>query len=60
MLLIIADFVDEAVKRLNIEKNSEKGPGRPSYPPDDIAKAILMQQYIGGLKRLCYPSILKI
>ncbi|MDP2846176.1 MAG: hypothetical protein Q8N79_08935, partial [Candidatus Methanoperedens sp.] len=51
MLLIIADYVDESVKRLKIEKNSEKGPGRPSYPPDDIAKAILMQQYLGMANR---------
>jgi len=51
MLLIIADFVDEAVKRLKIEKDPEKGPGRPSYPPDDIAKAILMQQYLGMANR---------
>ncbi len=41
----------ESVKRLKIEKNSEKGPGRPSYPPDDIAKAILMQQYLGMANR---------
>ncbi len=51
MLLIIADFVDEAVKRLKIEKYPEKGPGRPSYPPGDIAKAILMQQYLGMANR---------
>jgi len=51
MLLIIADFVDEAVKRLKIEKDPEKGPGRPSYPPGDIAKAILMQQYLGMANR---------
>jgi len=51
MLLLIADFVDEAVKRLKIEKDPEKGPGRPSYPPDDISKAILMQQYLGMANR---------
>ncbi len=51
MLLIIANFVDESVKRLKIERNPEKGPGRPSYPPDDIAKAILMQQYLGMANR---------
>ena len=51
MLLIIADYVDESMKRLKIEKNCEKGPGRPSYPPDDIAKAILMQQYLGMANR---------
>ncbi len=51
MLLIIADFVDEALKRLKIEKDPEKGPGRPSYPPGDIAKAILMQQYLGMANR---------
>lgn len=46
MLLLIAEYVDEATKRLGIEKNEEKGPGRPSYPPDDVAKALLMQQYL--------------
>ncbi len=51
MLLMIADFVDGAVKRLKIEKNPEKGPGRPSYPPGDVAKAILMQQYLGVANR---------
>jgi len=46
MLLLIADFVDESTRRLGIQRNSEKGPGRPSYPPDDIAKGVLMQQYL--------------
>src|SRR3989337_3228480 len=46
MLLLIAEYVDEAAIRLGIEKNPEKGPGRPSYPPDEVAKAVLMQQYL--------------
>lgn len=45
MLLLIVDYVDEATKRLGIEENPDKDPGRPTYPPDDVAKAILMQQY---------------
>ena len=42
MLLLIADYVDEATKRLGIEEKPEKDPGRPTYPPDDVAKAVLM------------------
>ncbi|NJD78103.1 MAG: transposase [Candidatus Methanoperedens sp.] len=63
MLLIIADFVDESGKRLKIERYPEKGPGRPSYPPVDIAKAILMQQYLGMANRsidgTCLPTSIK-
>jgi len=50
MLLLIADYVDEATKRLGIEEKPEKDPGRPTYPPDDVAKAVLMQQYF------CYAN----
>src|SRR4030042_1258711 len=49
-LLLIADYVDEATKRLGIEEKPDKDPGRPSYPPDDVAKAVLMQQYF------CYAN----
>jgi transposase len=50
MLLLIADYVDEATKRLGIEEKPDKDPGRPTYPPDDVAKAIVMQQYF------CYAN----
>jgi hypothetical protein len=54
MLLLIAEYVDEAAIRLGIEKNPEKGHGRPSYPPDDVAKAVLMQRTFGTINT---PSI---
>ncbi len=53
MLLLIRDSVDEASTRLGIEKmlDEKKGPGRPPYPPADLAKAVLMQQYFGVSNR---------
>jgi transposase len=45
MLLMIRDTVDEAALRLSIKDAKFEGPGRPPYPPEDLAKAILMQQY---------------
>jgi len=50
MLLLIANYVDESTKRLGIEEKPDKDPGRPTYPPDDVAKAVLMQQYF------CYAN----
>jgi transposase len=50
MLLMIADYVDEATKRLGIVEITDKDPGRPTYPPDDVAKAVMMQQYF------CYAN----
>jgi len=45
MLLMIKEVVDVAYQRLNIEAKIDKGPGRPSNNPADLAKALLMQQY---------------
>ncbi len=46
MLLFIRDIVEEARKRLKIEEIPEKKErGRPSKPPRDLTKAVLMQQY---------------
>ncbi len=53
MLLFIKDMVDEACKRLKIEEVPEKKErGRPSKPPRDLAKAILIQQYFGVSNRV--------
>jgi transposase len=51
MLLTIRDTVDEAALRLHIKDAKFEGPGRPPYPPEDLAKAILMQQYFGVANR---------
>ena len=51
MLLMIRDTVDEAALRLGIKGARFEGPGRPPYPPEDLAKAILMQQYFGVANR---------
>ncbi|KXA89236.1 hypothetical protein AKJ57_05610, partial [candidate division MSBL1 archaeon SCGC-AAA259A05] len=45
MLLFVRNSVDEAVERLGFDNDSEKGRGRPSYPPEDLAKGVLLQQY---------------
>jgi transposase len=45
MLLMIRDAVEAAALRLRIKDAKFEGPGRPPYPPEDLAKAILMQQY---------------
>lgn len=45
MLLMIRDITDAAAVRLGIKGAKFEGPGRPPYPPEDLAKAILMQQY---------------
>jgi transposase len=53
MLLFIRNMVDEACKRLKLEGVPEKKErGRPSKPPKDLAKAVLMQQYFGVSNRV--------
>ncbi len=53
MLLLIRDTVDEASRRLKIEEIPDKKErGRPPKPPQDLAKAVLMQQYFGGSNRV--------
>ena len=52
-LLLIRDMVDEACRRLKIEEvPKKKDRGRPSKPPGDLAKAVLMQQYFGVSNRV--------
>ncbi|MGC8817757.1 MAG: transposase [Candidatus Hadarchaeum sp.] len=51
MLLMIRDTVDEAALRLGIKGAKFEGPGRPPYPPEDLVKAVLMQQYFGVANR---------
>lgn len=51
MLLMIRDTVDEAALRLGIKDAKFEGPGRPPYPPEDLAKTILMQQFFGVANR---------
>ncbi len=52
MLLLIREAVDQAVSRLGLgEETLQSGPGRPPYPPADLAKAILVQQYFGVSNR---------
>ncbi|KXA99098.1 hypothetical protein AKJ40_03945, partial [candidate division MSBL1 archaeon SCGC-AAA259M10] len=45
MILFVRNSVDEAVERLGFDNDSETGRGRPSYPPEDLAKGVLLQQY---------------
>lgn len=51
MLLMIRDTVDEAAIRLGFKGAKFEGPGRPPYPPEDLAKAVLMQQYFDVANR---------
>jgi transposase len=51
MLLMIRDIVEEAAARLGLKDVRFEGPGRPPYPPEDLAKAVLMQQYFGVANR---------
>lgn len=51
MLLLIREAVDQAVSRLGLDETAQNGPGRPPYPPADLAKAILIQQYFGVSNR---------
>ncbi len=53
MLLFIKDMVDEACRRLKTDEIPEKKErGRPSKPPRDLAKAVLIQQYFGASNRV--------
>ena len=58
MLLMIRDTVDEAAIRLGIKGAKFEGPGRPPYPPEDLAKAILIQQYFCVANRLAAGLVL--
>ena len=58
MLLMIRDTVDEAAMRLGIKDAKFEGPGRPPYPPEDLAKAILMQQYFCVANRMAAGLVL--
>ena len=58
MLLMIRDTVDEAALRLGIRGAKFDGPGRPPYPPEDLAKAILMQQYFCVANRMAAGLVL--
>lgn len=44
-------FVDYAMNEANIIPNRIRGPGRPSLPPDDITKIMLLQSYLGQPNR---------
>ncbi len=58
MLLTIRDAVDEAALRLGLEEWHPEGPGRPPYPPADMAKALLIQQYFGVSNRVAAGLVL--
>jgi transposase len=49
MLRLIKKFVDMAAERVPVE---HQGPGRPPYPPADVAKALLLQSYFGVSNRV--------
>lgn len=51
VLLLIRDAVDAAWERLPDDLRGRKGPGRPPTPIPDLAKAVLMQQYMGTANR---------
>jgi len=52
MLQHVKKSVDEAVKRLSFDPGSDEGRGRPSYPPQDLAKGVLLQQYFDVSNRV--------
>ena len=58
MLLMIRDTVNEAAIRLGLKDAKFEGPGRPPHPPEDLAKAILMQQYFGVANRVAAGLVL--
>ena len=58
MLLMIRDTVDTAAERLGFKGAKFEGPGRPPYPPEDLAKAILMQQYFCVSNRVAAGLVL--
>ncbi len=51
MLSFVKKSVDEAVERLGLE-NDYEGRGRPSYPAEDLAKGVLLQQYFDVSNRV--------
>lgn len=51
MISSIGIFVDYAVARVLPQSCQEKIPGRPPLPPDDIAKILLLQSYLGEPNR---------
>lgn len=51
VLLLIRDAVDAAWERMPEDLKERKGPGRPPTPIPDLAKALLMQQYMGTANR---------
>lgn len=56
ILELIRDFVDEASARispsLSEQQNNRKAGRPPSYPPADVAKALLLQSYFGVSNRV--------
>lgn len=51
MLCMIRDIVDAAWRRLEPTLRVGNRPGLPAVPPQDLAKAILVQQYFGVSNR---------
>jgi len=58
MLLMIRNTVNEAATRLGIRGAKFEGPGRPPHPPEDLAKAILIQQYFCVANRMTAGLVL--
>lgn len=52
MILFIRRVVDRAVARLDLDEVEVNGRGRPPYPPGDLAKGVLIQQYFGVSNRV--------
>jgi len=52
MISTVKKTVDKAVERLGFNNKSEDGRGRPSYPADDLAKGVLLQQYFDVSNRV--------
>jgi len=61
MLNMIRDLVEQAVENLGIKEKHEeklKKPGRPPTFPGDLAKTVLMQQYLQTANRPTAGSVL--
>ena len=58
MLLMTRDMVGTAAERLGLKGAKFEGPGRPPYPPEDLTKAILMQQYFCVSNRVAAGLVL--
>ncbi|WP_174591895.1 hypothetical protein [Methanocella conradii] len=52
ILELIRDFVDEASTRVSPSLLEHKAGRPPSYPPSDVAKALLLQSYFGVSNRV--------